>query len=655
MTDRTTQESIKRLGQLSQDGTFDKVLKSLKAGNPVLENSPLSVEAIENALNTTPDGLESVGMVPGQLEAIIKLVGRPPLVVQNDRVQGKTALDEFFADNIGGKITRVEKFLPSVGRIEFMNHDVDWGGTGWVIGEDGPDHLLVITNRHVAKFVAERNFRGEAIFGYGPGNVLYGARVDFVEEVDIGPDAARVFQIEEFTYLADDISADVAIGRIRKIDNMGRISPLPLAETDGEDGETVALVGYPAYDSRNEHQHMESYFKGLYDVKRFAPGFLIKGDELGILSHDCTSLGGNSGSPLISLDRGVAIGLHFAGRFGVANSAVRVSTIKGILAGQTQMHVVAALASQGSEAADKSHPTEYFEGREGYDPDFLQGARVPLPDLPAKLELAAPEDATCDRPHELRYQHFGVLYSARNKGPAVTAFNIDGSQFRAIKRHNRTWFHDLRIPRDIQLDREGYGHAKIDRGHMVRRFATNWGTEEEARRANLDSYHYTNASPQHSGLNRSRAKWLGLEDYILNSTRTHGFRANVFTGPVYTKRDPGLGDTGAPLPLHFWKVVTMLAKEGDGDTHLHATAYMLSQGQLIQQMLQNDGLTESTEGFEFGQFKTFQLRIKDLECMTGYKFGDLANHDPLNALAESESLVTTKPVIELDALEQIVI
>ena len=72
-------------------------------------------------------------------------------------------------------------------------------------------------------------------------------------------------------------------------------------------------------------------------------------------------------------------------------------------------------------------------------------------------------------------------------------------------------------------------------------------------------------------------------------------------------------------------------------------------------MLQEDGLTESTEGFEFGEFKTFQVRIRDLETMTGYKFGALSTHDPLNKLAETESLVSAKPIIELDALDQMVL
>src|SRR5690606_16689258 len=97
------------------------------------------------------------------------------------------------------------------------------------------------------------------------------------------------------------------------------------------------------------------------------------------------------------------------------------------------------------------------------------------------------------------------------------------------------------------LDREDYADAAIDRGHMVRRAETNWGdSDAEARRADLDSFHYTNASPQHAGLNRNDEMWLGLEDYILTNAVTHGFCANVFSGPVYADDDPQFGTSGAP-------------------------------------------------------------------------------------------------------------
>lgn len=653
MPDFDTQESITRLGRFAADGTLDRVLTAAGQGHPLVQELNLTPERLKAMLEVPPHRLESLGESPVRLEAIVDLIRRPPLIVENGKVTGKDTVAAFFDGTISGRIAAVEKFIPSVGRIEFVNHARGWGGTGWVIERAGGS-LRIVTNRHVARIVAQRTFRGDAVYAFGPGNVRYGANIDFGEEANGAPDPGKVFAIRRFTYLADDISADVAIGEIDRPEGMEHIAPLTLADTDGEDGETVATVGYPAYDTRNAHVHMERYFKGLYDVKRFAPGVLIGTGD--ILSHDCTTLGGNSGSPLLSLDRAGVVGLHFAGAYRKTNSAVRVSTLKAILAGAAPSQAVIAHASgDAGEAADRAHDAAHFEGRQGYDPDFLRVARVPLPVVPAALGLAAPSDATPDRPHELRYQHFGVLFSAVNKGPAVTAFNLDGTRFRPIKRHNSTWFHDLRIARDIQLGRADYGHADIDRGHMVRRHATNWGTEAEAKRANLDSYHYTNASPQHRALNRSHAQWLGLEDYVLGSARTHGFRANVFTGPVYTADDRELGASGAPLPAHFWKVLSMLAEDADEVIRLHATAYLLSQGQLIQSLLQDEGLTEATEGFAFGRYKTFQIRIRDLETMTGHDFGPLRDHDPLDRAARTEAAIAARPVIEIDLPERIVL
>ena len=190
---------------------------------------------------------------------------------------------------------------------------------------------------------------------------------------------------------------------------------------------------------------------------------------------------------------------------------------------------------------------------------------------------------------------------------------------------------------------------------MVRRSETNWGdTDAEAKRANLDSFHYTNASPQHAGLNRNADMWLGLEDYILTSARTFGFRANVFTGPVYSDDDPELGTTGAPLPLSFWKVVTMLAEQEMETIRLHATAYLLSQGHLIQKLLAERDVTEAAEGFSFGEYKTFQVRIRDLEAMTGYSFGALKDADPMERAEVQEARgLTAKPVILLNRFEEV--
>ena len=286
---------------------------------------------------------------------------------------------------------------------------------------------------------------------------------------------------------------------------------------------------------------MEDYFGDLYDVKRFAPGRIKTGGAGTILSHDCTTLGGNSGSCLLSLEQKGVVGLHFSGQFGIANAAVGVETVKRILKG-ARVSVPGAALGQTEGLADGTHRPGDLGGRAGFDPAFL-GGKLPVPwptvSDAIRADLAQPSDAKGPEDFELRYTHFGVLYSRARRSPRVTAVNIDGEQAVRIKRGQDKWFFDLRIARDIQLGADAYRSDELDRGHMVRREDPNWGPE--AQLANDDTFHYTNAALQHSKLNQGKTLWQGLENYILDSSRTHGFRACVFTGPVCREDD-------APMP-----------------------------------------------------------------------------------------------------------
>ena len=242
------------------------------------------------------------GLVPlGSLEAIVQRVGRPPLLIRNDAVVLEELPD--FPPGTEAKITSAEPFIPSVGRVEFLNFAMSWGGTGWVIGADG-DSRLVATNRHVAQLVTKRTADGRGTFLRSPlSGARYGVSLDFKEEVGSLSAQARPFSVAEVVYLADDAAPDIAVLRIA---GDGLPQPLPLAE-DGpaEEGELVAIVGYPAFDSRNNVDDQARYFQDLFDVKRFAPGKVMQPlSGVTTLRHDCTTLGGNSGSPLISIDRG---------------------------------------------------------------------------------------------------------------------------------------------------------------------------------------------------------------------------------------------------------------------------------------------------------------------------------------------------------------
>jgi endonuclease G len=73
-------------------------------------------------------------------------------------------------------------------------------------------------------------------------------------------------------------------------------------------------------------------------------------------------------------------------------------------------------------------------------------------------------------------------------------------------------------------------------------------------------------------------------------------------------------EKGVAIPQEFWKVVTMINADGA----LSATAYLLSQRDLIR-----------SRGFEFGAFRTYQVRLTEIERLTQLGFGALRAHDPL--------------------------
>jgi endonuclease G len=137
-----------------------------------------------------------------------------------------------------------------------------------------------------------------------------------------------------------------------------------------------------------------------------------------------------------------------------------------------------------------------------------------------------------------------------------------------------------------------------------------WGGNDEARQADDDSFHYTNCAPQHEGLNQRT--WLSLEDYILDHTQEEDLKVCVFTGPVFGDTD--IQYRHARIPGEYWKVVAMVGLDGK----LRATGYLLSQTQLLDDI-----------EFAFGRFRTYQVRIREIEKKTGLVFCRLRDNDPL--------------------------
>ena len=639
---RNAEESRGRLSQLPDDmraaaqrAIDNKLIDPAKYGLAGHElGSPL--EAVDN---------------PVGLEAIVRLTGRPPMLVRNNRVLIDAVASNAMGAGTGlptlnaGKIAGIEGFLSSIGRVEFVNHRLQWGGTGWAIdGCKTAGRRWIVTNRHVAKYIGQRVTNGSGVFLRSPAGALYGAKIDMGEEYGAAAGNGLECKVEKIIFLADDTEADCALFEI-VVGGECNPSALPLADQRAKEGDLVATVGYPAFDSRNEEAPMRKYFGDIYNVKRFAPGLIMQSDPGLLLMHDCTTLGGNSGSPLIDIDRKAVVGLHFSGTFASGNSAVSVETLKQLQTGKL-FAVSATGGGDGTEAPDKSRSD--FPDRNGFDTDFLAPLKVALPGMSQEVadDIALPSDATAQRPHEIRYTNFGVLYSKSRKTPRFTAVNIDGQNSVKIKREPPDiWYFDLRIDRSIQLGKEFYP-GDLDRGHMVRREDPNWGPLAE--QANYDTFHYTNCALQHGELNRGKTMWQGLENYILESARTKGFKLCVFTGPVLAPDDPELGMDDVQIPREFWKIIVMPKADGTG---LHATGYLLSQGDMIRRLLEERGGTTRganeapAEGFELGAYRTFQIAIKHIEQATGLSWPGLAGADPLaNLTNEAVSAITYTPV-----------
>lgn len=193
----------------------------------------------------------------------------------------------------------------------------------------------------------------------------------------------------------------------------------------------------------------------------------------------------------------------------------------------------------------------------GYDPDFLGGDPVPLPQLSDRLRGVA-----LDGGAPIDHTRFSVIFH-RDRGLAISAAHtIDGASLLPeghIERRDRFRF-DTSVDRSLQIDdARGYRRNPWDRGHLARRRSLHWGDETEARQADSESYFWTNIAPQHERLHDTA--WGPIEDWMLDRAETGRQRAAVFTGPVMTADDPfhqnAPDEEPFQVPAGFWKIVVI--------------------------------------------------------------------------------------------------
>lgn len=631
---------------------------------PLADAARRGMERLLGKHDPSPDELSG-------MEALILPKLRPAV----DIIGGKFTVTHYLWSHLSNDSAirkRIEDAIPSIGRIELPgNNRYPYGGTGFLVG-DG----LVMTNRHVAAIFAD---------GLGDRHITFKANhqagIDFLQER--GGIRGRTFLVRRVVMIHP--YWDMAILAVDATPPETRPLRLSLADIAKlPDGHEIAIVGYPAFDPRNDPAEQDNVFGKTYGVKRLQPGQLHRrantesfGKIVSAAAHDCSTLGGNSGSAVIDLTSGEILALHFGGRYQEMNYGVptcelaqdgcvvdagvqfagrasggtppwlsdwwnRTESIGtdakpdggpmaphlqpqpqqttavtsrtnlqacpsagGVITFEIPLQITIRLGTAPATEAvaagedvtealvEPFHDGKY-ENRRGYDENFL-GIRVPIPEAADVRVLAETKDGATT----LHYQNFSIKMHAARRLALVTAANVtaDPTLKKPEKGRNYTrrglsgldkndqerWIIDPRLDEKFQLpdvfftkDRKAF-----DKGHLVRREDVAWGsTYDELRRANGDTYHVTNCSPQTAELNRSGSgenNWGDLENHVL------GFAAKeklvVFAGPVLNPADTvfvGTGGSGrqlwAKIPSRFWKVIVAPTQDG-----LAAFGFMLEQ------------------------------------------------------------------------------
>jgi hypothetical protein len=283
------------------------------------------LEAGRQALRSVAaDGLRSrlSGEQRTGLEAIIRLTGRPSFLISQGCVAGVPRKSEW-REPLAAAEAEVRQVIVSVGRVDLPGaRGPGFAGTAFMVTA-----RLVMTNRHVAERFAAADVTGSWML-----NPNLHPTVDFTcEHERISPPPWKIVGVHWV-----HPKLDLALLRVEPTAEVlgNGPAPLPLSASSKciSGSRQVYNVGFPAYDPLTESQVLKEIFGDIFNVKRFAPGEVtgrVKRD--GSFGHDCSTLGGNSGSCIVDFSNHRVIGLHFGSERSFFQLQNRALSLPGLI------------------------------------------------------------------------------------------------------------------------------------------------------------------------------------------------------------------------------------------------------------------------------------------------------------------------------------
>jgi endonuclease G, mitochondrial len=235
----------------------------------------------------------------------------------------------------------------------------------------------------------------------------------------------------------------------------------------------------------------------------------------------------------------------------------------------------------------------------GFVPDFLS-VKIELPKLTATNKQTA---YILNGSEVIDYTHFSLSLNRIRRFPFWVGWNIDGGNIKKVSRKGIPFVLDPDIPKQFQVGEELYVGNRLDRGHIARRADLIWGGLPEAKKANKDSFFFTNITPQIDDFNQGGkgGLWGRLEDAVFEDTDVENLRVSLFGGPVFREDDREF--RGVKLPREFWKVIAFVQAQ-----KLKAKGFLLTQN------------LDELQVLELDQFRVFQVALPEIEGRCGLKF-----------------------------------
>lgn len=340
---------------------------------PVFEMPAHMQQEMYSIIDDWYDGNSNPDINAGLNEGVLVADGaRPVGLIQNDEL-GLIVGNGPFVNLLESNHARISQASLSVGRLERdLAPEVKWAdtwyaGTGFYIGQN-----LLVTNRHVLQALSQKNrFKSEA-----SKKLPSGCYINFdgqLIKVENGKSVVgqRRFLVTEVVWTSDTIiprdrdrlaEIDLAILRIENDSGQVLPDPLKISKDSLEKDQPIAVIGFPGkppffkntynrddvLETGNAEQIITHFVNRGFGFKRTSAGLFGDVSNGGAwnpnglnIRHDCSTLTGNSGSPIFHINPDSPHGslevaaCHFFGwgrDFNVAHrsSLIRESIIKAL-------------------------------------------------------------------------------------------------------------------------------------------------------------------------------------------------------------------------------------------------------------------------------------------------------------------------------------